>query len=91
MQTIHYRVIDHGGESFYHIDLPTAYDPTRPMEQIGIAKRCAEDYHANHNGWDSSWPLTFALHTDEDGPEIARLTVEREMEPEFYARRVEPC
>lgn len=90
MQTIHYRVIDHGGQTFYRIDLPDTYDPTRPMEQIQIAQRCAEDYHDNHGGLESYWPLTFALHTDEGGSEIARLRVERETVPHFYAQRVSP-
>lgn len=88
MQTIWYRVIDHCEASYYDIELPDTYDLTRPMEQTLIAERCAEDYHSNHDGWESNWPLTFALHATEDGPEVARLNIDREAVPHFYASHV---
>jgi hypothetical protein len=88
MQTIWYRVIDHCEASYYDIELPVTYDLTRPMEQTLIAARCAEDYHSNHDGWESNWPLTFALHATEEGPEVARLEIDREAVPHFYASHV---
>lgn len=85
MQTIWYRVVDHCEESYYDVQLPDTYDLTRPIEQTMIANQCADDYHSNHAGWESSWPLTFTLHATEAGQEMARLNVEREMVPQFYA------
>lgn len=90
MQTIWYRVIDHCEASYYDIELPGTYDLTRPMEQTLIGVRCADDYHSNHDGWESNWPLTFALHATEEGPEVARLNIDREEVPHFYASHVKP-
>lgn len=56
----------------------------RPVEQRMIAERCAFDYHRKHEHL-QTWPLTFTLHATENGPEIARVLVEREFVPEFYA------
>lgn len=50
-----------------------------------VAMDAAEDYHANHDGWESIWPLVFIIYESEEGPEIARFDVEREVEPHFYA------
>lgn len=49
------------------------------------AELAAEDYHANHDGWEARWPRTFVLFDAEDGPEVARFTVEREYDPVFTA------
>lgn len=43
----------------------------------------ADDYHSNHDGWESSWPLQFRIY--EDGVEVARFEVEREYDPRFTA------
>lgn len=50
-----------------------------------LAMDAAEDYHGNHDGWESPWPLEFVLYESEDGPPIARFDVEREVVPHFYA------
>jgi len=85
---IWYRVIDHCESSFYDIELSRTYNLFRPMEQRDIAAKCADDYHSNHDGWESSWPLTFTLHETEEGPEIARLEVDREAIPHFFVSHV---
>jgi len=46
----------------------------------------AEDYHSNHDGWESSWPLQFRIY--EGDAEIARFQVEREHEPTFCAHEL---
>lgn len=43
----------------------------------------ANDYHSNHDGWESSWPLEFRIY--KTGVEVARFNVERAHEPQFYA------
>ncbi len=71
-------------------DIPGLEERNAARYHSYIAQDCAEDYHGNHDGWESSWPLTFILYASEEGPEIARFEVERESEPVFYATRVKP-
>lgn len=47
----------------------------------------AEHFHSHHDGWESDWPAQFRIY--EDGTELARFLVEREMEPTFYASEQE--
>lgn len=51
-----------------------------------MANQCAQDYFDNHDGWESSWPLDLFLYETEDGPSVAKLSVEMEAEPVFYSR-----
>jgi hypothetical protein len=88
MQTVWYRVIDHCESSYYSIEVADSCDVTRPIEQESIAERCANDYHSIHDGWESNWPLTFTLHAAEEGQEIARLEIECEAKPTFYANHI---
>lgn len=55
------------------------------------AEIAAEDYHGNHDGWEARWPRTFVLFDSPDGPEVARFTVEREYDPQFYATELPPA
>lgn len=50
-----------------------------------VATDLADDYHHNHDGWESSWPLELRIY--EDDVEVARFSVEREAQPVFYAWR----
>ena len=52
-----------------------------------IARLCADDYHTHHDGWEASWPLTLVLYESEDGPEMARFTVDRVVGPVFIVKR----
>ena len=47
------------------------------------ATYAAEDFHARHDGWECSWPLTFTIVYD-DAHEVD-VTVEREYSPTFRA------
>lgn len=53
-----------------------------------VAEEAAKDYHYHHGGLEASWPLTFAIHNDKDGEELARFLVDREAEPVFVASKV---
>lgn len=64
------------------------YNERRPIEQREIAAICAKDYETEHDDWESAWPLEFALYETEDGPEVARLSVECDYEPVFSAIHV---
>lgn len=50
-----------------------------------LAQDAAEDYHSNHDGWESHWPIDFTLFR-EDGTKIGEYTVDRDVEPVFFAR-----
>ena len=52
-----------------------------------LAEVAAENYHQKHDGWESSWPITFIIRR-EDGSEIGRYEVERETVPQISARKV---
>jgi hypothetical protein len=79
---IWYSVLDYGGEERHSID-DDSHDRF-------TAQACADDYHSNHDGWESHWPLTFVLYESEDGPEVARFHVERDYDPIFYAALITP-
>ena len=49
-----------------------------------IAEECADDYHTDHDGWESSWPITFVIW-GEQGQELGSCEVERDTEPVFRA------
>lgn len=51
-----------------------------------IAEDAAQSYHQNNDGWEDSWPLTFAISVE--GEYLGRFTVELEFEPTFSARQV---
>lgn len=52
-----------------------------------LAKQAAEDYHSKHDGWESSWPIPFTIW-DNSGKLIGKYTVERDVEPVFYAYKI---
>lgn len=45
------------------------------------ACEAASDFHSNRDGWESSWPIQFAMYYD--GELKAVVEVEREWEPTF--------
>ena len=50
-----------------------------------LAEEAAEDYFNNHDGWESSWPLTFTIFQDEK--KIGQIVVDMETVPRFHAHR----
>ena len=51
-----------------------------------VAEEAAEDYHRNHDGWESEWPLVFVI-LDDDLTELGRFSVSREAVPQFHATK----
>ena len=51
-----------------------------------IAEDAAEDHFDNHDGWESTWPLTFVLY-DEGKNEIGRFLVQQDARPDFHATK----
>lgn len=82
---IFYRVLDHDEDLYFEYSISGHYDLEVDYEQEALLEECADDYWSKHNGWESSWPLTFSLHNEENGSEIGRFTIEMEAEPRFYA------
>jgi hypothetical protein len=78
----------------------TVFAPHEPVEILGEIQRweswdqeaaasaAADHYYHNCDGHVSKWPLTFALFATKDGPELARVCVECELEPTFNGRVV---
>lgn len=71
---------DMGGDSFKFV---SCFDKE---DDLFLAEDAAEDYHSNHDGWESSWPITFSLYGI-DGEKIGDFAVERETVPSFVAYR----
>lgn len=71
------EVVDSG----FHIP-KSAHKFAHDLEDV--AAECGEDYHDNHDGWESSWPLTVYLY-DGDGSPKGAFEVFREDRYAFYA------
>jgi hypothetical protein len=56
-------------------------------EGNGIARDAAEDYHSNHDGWESIWPIKITVYKM-DGSLIGKYSVDREAVPQFYAYEI---
>jgi hypothetical protein len=52
-----------------------------------LAEDAAADFHSEHDGWECTWPITFAIFSKDD-VFIANVTVERDVEPVFNAYKV---
>lgn len=63
------------------------YDLTDEFDADLLAHAAAEDYHSNHDGCGSSWPLTFGLAATEGGPELWRFHIDRDVAPVFSVGR----
>lgn len=56
-----------------------------PWEREEILEYVAEDFHDEHDGWESRWPLTFVVY-GEMGAEAFRGEVNMGARPTFSAR-----
>jgi hypothetical protein len=84
-----YGRVDPGyGRYRYEMRLPVRIDLTDPHDLSDLAELAADDFHSNHDGWEASWPITFGIAATEDGPELARFEVDRDVEPVFSATAV---
>jgi hypothetical protein len=73
---------DGGPEDSYY------FDPFKSTDLRWAAEEAADYFFCEHDGWDSTWPLTFVL-LDDSGVEVGRFMVEMEARPSFYAYKVE--
>jgi hypothetical protein len=87
-RTFWYGRVDPGyGRYRYEVKQPSRIDLSDEHDLQDLAELAADDYHNNHDGWEASWPILFAIAATEDGPELARFSVEVESQPVFNAIR----
>ena len=80
MTMIYYSV----GDDNYRLETKTNYDIHKRPKRV--AEDAAEDYHDNHDGWESSsWPVEITLYETQDGPALGVFEVDREAQPVFMA------
>jgi hypothetical protein len=53
-----------------------------------VAKAAAEYDHANRDGWEWEWPVTY--HVQDSSGRTVSVEVNRETVPEFWAERAKP-
>lgn len=53
-----------------------------------LAEDCAEDYHSNHDGWESHWPLRITI-ARLDETILGKFEVELYHQPEFQATKLD--
>ena len=73
--------------SYGDVDFKDAHDIESshlPEFADWVAEDCAEDFHSNHDGWESKWPLDFKVWYD-FGEVLGVFQIEREYEPLFSA------
>ena len=81
IHTVHYSLPSN--DEGMTTKMACSYDPKDKDDQGRVSEECARDHFYNHDGWDHQWPLIFALHEEENGPEMCRFKVELELVPEF--------
>lgn len=86
-QVIWYSSSDCEEPSRYELALPRGYHIMNKTDQGKLAELCADDFHSNHDGWESRWPRDITIYETEEGPPIASFEVDREAIPHFYVHR----
>lgn len=81
--SIVYTVRDGGCR--HELPLSDAMECDTEIALEAAAEVAASDFYSEHDGWESTWPLTITLYDGKNGPELGRFTVEREYEPVFRA------
>jgi hypothetical protein len=91
MTTIYYSAYEGDGAYRHKLVLNSSYDTYDLDDSDGheeLAAACAEDFHDNYDGWESQWPRVITLYASKDGPELVRMSVQREYTPTFEAMPV---
>lgn len=80
-----YYIEDYEGSPEDSYSLPNCKWDSKDLDYV--AEDAAENYHSYHDGWESSWPLTFVI-LDDDLNELGRFSVDREAVPQFHASKI---
>jgi hypothetical protein len=81
---IWYSAGPEGHDSRYSLDLNGTWNLLR-LGDLTLAAESAAASWFHDGGYEATWPVELAIYATEDGPELARLDVDMEMEPRFYA------
>ena len=73
-----YAVSDTGDNPDYEIESVFGPDSLE-----WVAEEAAEQYHSDHDGWESSWPLVFTIY--QDGKRLRAFEVHQDVKPVFIA------
>lgn len=87
-QTVYFQIPDVCPISVFEVQIPSAVCLTRMIEQPQIAVHAVKHLLFAHPDLDLDWPLTIHLLCGEDGPLLARLSIGREMEPQYYVSHI---
>lgn len=74
-----YDIVGHDVKDY---PFTTEHEPST-VGTVLMAEDAAEDFHSNHDGWETSWPLTFVIK--QDGQVLGTFEVDRDTVPEFNA------
>lgn len=77
---ITYTVGDNGDDKY---ELETSWNENHIDY---MADEAAEDFHSNHDGWESFWPLNFEIFIEDVSQGIYK--VERENSPTFSSTAI---
>ena len=86
---VYYNAYNKENGHRHEIELESDYDISDETWHEMIAEKCADDWHDNHDGWESGWPRVFAIFADKTSPAIAKFNIEREYEVTFSATSVD--
>ena len=78
--------VDDDEDRFKALTVQIYIEEGKLMCGLLAARWCAEDYHDNHDGWESFWPLEITVYATEDGPAVGTYVVDREHKVSFTAR-----
>lgn len=84
MKTTKYQYVVNNGDLEDGFEIDSIWDMKERLFEY-VAQDAAEDYHNNHDGWESSWPVDITLF--HDGKEIGKFSVDMETVPAFYATK----
>ena len=65
----------------YRIESHSDVSDEADLQDIG--RDAADDFYRNHDGWESSWPVTFSFFTG-DGRHLGDVAVDIEFAPTFH-------
>lgn len=82
-----YYIPDHGETAGDATIIPDS-DTYNDDEGNELACAAANYEHCERDGWEAEWPITFAI-LNKEGMAIGMYTVEREMNPGFFATEAE--
>ena len=77
-----YSVDDEDIDNSYDFETNWGHD-----ELEYVAEEAAKDFHSNHDGWESSWPLDIFLFSI-TGDALGGFSVELEHQPSFCASKI---